>query len=77
MPAVPDMVGIVVRDMAESLKFYRLLGLEIPKGAEKEDHAEVKVKGYRIAWDTLGLMKRLYPDWGEPRRAADGAGLQV
>lgn len=65
MPAVPDMVGIVVRDMAESLKFYRMLGLAIPEGAEAQDHAEVQVNGYRIAWDTVGLMKSLYPDWAE------------
>lgn len=65
MPAVPDMVGIVVRNMAESLKFYRMLGLEIPEGAEAEDHAEVKVNGYRIAWDTVGLMQSIYPGWVE------------
>lgn len=65
MPAVPDMVGIVVEDMAQSLKFYRLLGLEIPQGAEGENHAEVRANGYRIAWDTVGLMKSLYPEWIE------------
>ena len=30
--ALPDMVGYVVRDMADTLAFYRLLGLDIPEG---------------------------------------------
>ena len=25
-----DMIGLVVRDMATSLRFYRMLGMEIP-----------------------------------------------
>lgn len=28
--AQPDLIGIVVHDMAASLQFYRLLGLDIP-----------------------------------------------
>jgi catechol 2,3-dioxygenase-like lactoylglutathione lyase family enzyme len=30
--------GIVVSDMARSVAFYRLLGLEFPEGAEDQDH---------------------------------------
>ena len=65
--AQPDLVGIIARDMASSLRFYRLLGLDIPAGAEKEDHVEyVTPGGFRLAWDTLELMKSLNPDWVEP-----------
>lgn len=66
MPARPDLVGFVVRDMAASLKFYRMLGLEIPVGAETEDHVEIKANGYRIAWDTVELIRSFNPDWLEP-----------
>jgi uncharacterized glyoxalase superfamily protein PhnB len=65
----PDMVGIVVRDMAASLRFYRMLELEIPEGVEGvegEPHVEVITpNGYRIAWDTLETMKGIYPDFVE------------
>ena len=65
--AQPDMLGIVARDMASALKFYRLLGLDIPAGAESEDHVEyVTPGGFRIAWDTLELARSLDPDWVDP-----------
>jgi uncharacterized glyoxalase superfamily protein PhnB len=63
-----DMIGIVARDMAKALQFYRLLGLDIAAGAESENHVEVSTpNGYRIAWDTEVLIKNLYPDWVEPQ----------
>ena len=62
-----DLIGIVVRDMAEALRFYRLLGLEIPPGAESEPHVEARTQGgLRIAWDTVELMKSIYEEWTEP-----------
>ena len=49
--ALPDMIGMVVRDMCATLEFYRALGLEIPADAEKEDHVQVITpNGYRLAW---------------------------
>ena len=45
MVAQPDLVGIVVRDMAASLKFYRLLGLTIPDEAGTESHTEFVTPG--------------------------------
>lgn len=67
MAVQPDMIGMVVRDMAAALRFYRMLGLEIPSGVEGEPHVEVITpNGYRIAWDTLEMMKGLEPDWVEP-----------
>ena len=68
MPIQPDMIGMTVRDMAATLKFYRLLGLDIPEGAEKDDHVEYKsANGYRLAWDNVEMIKGLLPDWEEPR----------
>ncbi len=40
-----EMVGIAVADMGKSLEFYRLLGLNIPEGSEKEQHVEIPVNG--------------------------------
>lgn len=62
-----DLIGIVVKDMAASLKFYRLLGLDIPPEADGEAHVETKTAhGLRLAWDTVELMHSIYPDWPEP-----------
>jgi uncharacterized glyoxalase superfamily protein PhnB len=62
-----DMIGIVVRDMGAALRFYRLLGLEIPAGVETEPHVEVTTpNGYRVAWDTQDMIKDIYPGWVEP-----------
>jgi uncharacterized glyoxalase superfamily protein PhnB len=65
--ALPDMIGIVVRDMHTALEFYRTLGLDIPQGAEKEDHVQVITpNGYRLAWDTEELVKGFNPEWSAP-----------
>ncbi|MBA3534214.1 MAG: VOC family protein [Ardenticatenales bacterium] len=67
MTIQPDMIGIVVRDMAEALCFYRLLGLDIPSDVESEPHVEIiTANGYRIAWDTEELAKSLFPGWPQP-----------
>jgi len=65
--ALPDMVGMVVADMAAALRFYRLIGLDIPAGAEAEAHVEVVTpNGYRLAWDTEALVRSFNPDWHAP-----------
>jgi uncharacterized glyoxalase superfamily protein PhnB len=65
--AQPDLAGIAVRDMEASLKFYRLLGLDIPENAHTEDHVEyITPSGFRIAWDSESLIKSFDPDWVNP-----------
>lgn len=67
MAVQPDMIGIVVKDMAAALRFYRLLDLAIPAGVEGEPHVDVTTpNGYRIAWDTEELMRSLETEWVEP-----------
>ncbi len=64
--AEPDLVGIVVRDMKTSLQFYRLLDLDISPDADTEAHVELTtLGGFRIAWDTVELMKRIHSEWPE------------
>ena len=66
MAAQVDMVGMVVRDMAATLRFYRLLDLDIPTGVEGEPFVEVTTpSGYRLSWNTLEMIKGIYPDWVE------------
>ncbi|MBX0328477.1 VOC family protein [Oscillochloris sp. ZM17-4] len=67
MAIQPDMIGIVVSDMAAALRFYRMLGLSVPEGVEGEAHVEVITpNGYRIAWDTEALMRSINPAWAAP-----------
>jgi uncharacterized glyoxalase superfamily protein PhnB len=62
-----DLIGMIVHDMPKALQFYRLLGLEVPAGAESEGHVEcITPNGYRIAWDTVAVIKSFNPEWVEP-----------
>jgi uncharacterized glyoxalase superfamily protein PhnB len=69
-----DMLGIVAQDLAASLAFYRLAGLDIPDGAENESHVEVKLpNGLRLAWDPVSTITSFDESWvaptGSPRIA--------
>src|SRR5438067_13536477 len=65
--ALPDMIGLVVQDMAAALRFYRTLGLDIPEGNEGEPYVEVITpNGYRISWNSLQMTKEIDPEWVEP-----------
>lgn len=67
MAVKPDMVGIVVSDMAAALRFYRMLDLAIPAGSEGEPHVEVITpNGYRIAWDSEELIRSIDAGWQRP-----------
>lgn len=47
-----DAIGLAVADMAASLAFYRMLGLDIPAGADTQPHAETTLPGgLRLMWD--------------------------
>jgi catechol 2,3-dioxygenase-like lactoylglutathione lyase family enzyme len=72
-----EYVGLVVRDMAASLKFYRLLGLDIPANADTEPHVEYSpAPGFRVAWDTEELIKGIDSDWIEPVGQRIGLGIK-
>jgi uncharacterized glyoxalase superfamily protein PhnB len=61
------MVGIVVSDMAASLRFYRMVGLAIAEGTDGEPYVEVITpNGYRISWNSESMMKQIDPDWTKP-----------
>jgi catechol 2,3-dioxygenase-like lactoylglutathione lyase family enzyme len=63
----PDLMGLLVRDMAKTLRFYRRLGMEIPAEADHEGHVEVKLPGgFRIAWDTFEELHSFAPEYQLP-----------
>jgi catechol 2,3-dioxygenase-like lactoylglutathione lyase family enzyme len=60
-------IGIVTSDIAESVRFYRLLGLEIPDPDGGPHHDVELPGGIRLMWDTEELMRELDPQREEPR----------
>src|SRR5579862_7769094 len=62
-----DYIGLTVANMAESIRFYRLLGMEIPDPAPGEPHHEVTLpNGLRFAFDDLEMIKEIDPEWQQP-----------
>ena len=62
-----DMVGIVAHDLAASLAFYRLLGLDIPADADAEPHVEITLaNGLRLAWDPVSTITSFDDSWTAP-----------
>ncbi len=60
-----DAIGIVCADIEESLRFYRLLGLEFPQSSE--DHVEATTPGgLRVMLDKLELVKSFDAEWVAP-----------
>lgn len=61
------MVGIVCKDIKESLRFYSLLGVEVPTPEEGEPYCEAKLPGgIRLSWNDLEMVKGIEGDWTEP-----------
>ena len=62
-----DLFGLVVQDMAASLNFYRMLGMEIPAEMDSEGHVEVTLPGgLRLAWDSLEVILSFSDAWETP-----------
>ncbi|MFJ3901472.1 VOC family protein [Streptomyces sp. NPDC090025] len=62
-----DVIGLVTGDMAASLAFYRLLGLDVPPAADGAPHVEVTLPGgLRVLWDTEETIRSFDPEWTRP-----------
>ena len=59
-------IGIVSRDIAQSCRFYRALGVDVAEPGEGEDHFEATSCGLRLMWDTEEMIRKLDPDWQRP-----------
>jgi catechol 2,3-dioxygenase-like lactoylglutathione lyase family enzyme len=56
-------IGIVVGDMARSIDFYRLLGLDVPETPE-EGHVDTFLpNGVRFMLDTEEVVRSFRPEW--------------
>jgi len=61
--AILDAFGMVCADMAESVRFYRLLGLDIPESAETEQHVDIELGGgIRLMLDTIEVVQS-FSEW--------------
>jgi catechol 2,3-dioxygenase-like lactoylglutathione lyase family enzyme len=62
---VPELnaIGIVASDMATSIHFYRLLGLDVPE-TPGEDHVDTFLpNGVRFMLDTEEVVRSFKEDW--------------
>jgi catechol 2,3-dioxygenase-like lactoylglutathione lyase family enzyme len=62
---VPELnaVGIVVSDMATSIRFYRVLGLDVPETPD-EGHVEASMpSGVRLMLDSEEVVRSFLPEW--------------
>ena len=56
-------IGIVVSDMAESIRFYRVLGLDVPETPD-EGHVDASLpNGVRLMLDTEETVRSFAADW--------------
>ena len=62
MPGL-NAIGLVASDMAASIRFYRLLGLEVPETPE-EGHIDTFLpNGVRFMLDSEEVVLSFRPDW--------------
>ena len=60
-----DTVGLIVSDLARSVKFYRVLGAPFADGAEESEHGHAEAQlggGFRLLLDTEAGMQTAYGD---------------
>ena len=70
-----DAIEVVVADMAAALAFYRLLGIDIPDGADAEMHVSVPLAGgLNLLFDTQDTIRSFDPAWTPP---SGGHGLAL
>ena len=65
VPLVPRLnaLGIVTSDMAASIRFYRLLGVDVPETPE-EGHIDTFLpNGVRFMLDSEETVRSFRPDW--------------
>ena len=63
-------IATVVDDMAQTLAFYRTLGMDIPPSADTEEHVTVELgSGIRMSWVTVEAERSFNPDWEAPVQA--------
>jgi catechol 2,3-dioxygenase-like lactoylglutathione lyase family enzyme len=68
-------IGIVTSDMEQSIRFYRLLGFDVPETPE-EGHVDTFLpNGVRFMLDTEDTVRSFRPDW--TRETGNQVGLAL
>jgi catechol 2,3-dioxygenase-like lactoylglutathione lyase family enzyme len=63
-----DAVGIVAKNLKESVRFYSLLDLNFGDLKDDDDHVEAKLpSGLRVMIDSEALIRQINPDWIAPQ----------
>jgi catechol 2,3-dioxygenase-like lactoylglutathione lyase family enzyme len=66
-------IGIVVADMAESIRFYRTLGLDVPETPDEGHVDTFLANGVRFMLDSEDTIRSFEPDWS--RKTGNQIGL--
>jgi catechol 2,3-dioxygenase-like lactoylglutathione lyase family enzyme len=66
------MVGVIVEDMPRAVQFYRRLGVDLPQGAESEEHVEIAMSGLTFFLSTKRANAR-----GDPARTEASGGYRT
>ncbi|MBF0453659.1 MAG: VOC family protein [Magnetococcales bacterium] len=64
-----DAVGIISRDIDQSIAFYEILGLKFQEVGGPDHWEGVTESGIRIMLDSVELVKKLDPNWIESKGA--------
>jgi len=76
MTARFDALGIIVSDMAATLAFYGLLGLDFDEDSEAAGHMEAKLPGgTRLMLDTEEVIASFDPDFRPPTGLVESGSL--
>ena len=69
-------IGITVADMAASIRFYRLLGLDVPDTPD-EGHVDAFLpNGVRFMLDSEEVVRSFIPDWQRTNGNQIGVALE-
>lgn len=64
-------LGIISKNIPESIRFYTLLGLQFEPCENTAQHVEAVAKnGLRVMLDTEELIKSIKPNWKKPDSAS-------
>ena len=67
-----DAIGLVVSDLGEAVRFYRVLGVPFEDPGDSPHHEATLPNGLRLMLDTEELVKQIDPDWKRPDGQAIG-----
>jgi catechol 2,3-dioxygenase-like lactoylglutathione lyase family enzyme len=72
----PALIELVVSDMAATVAFYRLLGLDLPADADAQPHVDADLGGgLHLAFDTEDTIRSFDPGWTPPGDGGHRAAL--